>query len=814
MSMRQRILLENRWNSFRKSMKKFFWVVVFAIFSTPAIFGQFVHTNGTKIVDSNGNDLYFTGMNMGNWLVWEGYLMMGDYNYRTHTQFFNSVKQAFGGDLNKAIDFEHQWRINYVTEKAINELKGLGFNSVRVPFHFNLFWDYNTNSVSDRGFQYLDRLVQFCKTNGVYILLDMHAAPGYQNPGDHCDNGESNSSQPRGTVHFWDGNNVNIASQVWRHIANHYKNEPMIWGYDLLNEPVPQPGREYELLRSMVTMRNAIREVDNNHIIVAEGSWWSSELDKLDWTNGQVQSTSGVNSRWDNNIVYQTHHYSSDVSALNGRKDICNKLNVPMILGEYGESDMGNLRNMTNWCLSNDVDYFPWSFKKMSHDKCLWTINPNDAYNTLKNAINSNSTGPGNLYNDMISFCQNNIANGSAGLSWHQDFYDAVKNPNINNNNNNNNNNNTGGVTGLGGTYLLENRNSGMVMDVANGNPANGTNILQWNNTGNPNQQFKLNEVSPGIYSMICVLTAKGVDVAGVSNDNGANIQQWEYAGGANQKFKAEDAGGGYYKFRATHSNKIIEVGNASLAADGNINQWDDNGQACGQWKLLNVGNNNNNNTGSSLQIEAESYFQSAGVQTENCSEGGLNVGWLDKGDYMVYGVNIPASGTFTAEYRVASLNGGGSLKLESFGGATSFGTISIPSTGGWQNWSTVSHTVTLNAGQQNIAIAITNGGFNINWIKITQGTLKSGQVDNVSNSLETIQVEKKSLDVYPNPASNVVYVSGLIEDAQIEVYSIAGSKLCKNYGTSINISNLVSGTYIIRVTQLGNVSQFKFLKK
>lgn len=388
---------------------------------------QYVRAQGNQIVDGSGNPIYLRGMNLGNWLLWEGYLMMGDFNYRTHTQFFNGVKDAFGGNLNQAIEFEHQWRMNYVNEQTIIDLKNLGFNSVRVPFHFNMFWDWGSYAPRDHGFQYIDRLINWCRTHNMYILLDMHAAPGYQNPGDHSDNVESNSSQPRETVHFWDGDNINIASQVWRHIANRYKNEPIIWGYDLINEPVPQPGREYELLPSLITMRNAIRQVDNNHVIVAEGSWWGSDMQKLDWQDGAVQSNTGINYRWDNNLVYQTHHYSNDVSALNGRKALTDRLGVPLILGEYGENSNNLLRQMTDWCISNNVGYFPWSFKKMYHDRCIWTIHPNGAYNAVRDYIQNGGTPPANAYNDMISFCQNNIGNGTPGFTFHQGFYDAVK---------------------------------------------------------------------------------------------------------------------------------------------------------------------------------------------------------------------------------------------------------------------------------------------------------------------------------------------------------------------------------------------------
>ncbi len=137
----------------------------------------FVHTSGTKILDENGEPLFFSGINLGNWLVWEGYLMMGDFNYRTHTQFFNEISAALGGD-DKAKEFEYQWRMNYVDEKAIADLKELGFNSVRVPFNFKLF--YRDNMIVDDGFEFFDRVISFCRTHGMYVLLDMHGAPGTQ----------------------------------------------------------------------------------------------------------------------------------------------------------------------------------------------------------------------------------------------------------------------------------------------------------------------------------------------------------------------------------------------------------------------------------------------------------------------------------------------------------------------------------------------------------------------------------------------------------------------------------------------------------
>jgi len=122
--------------------------------------------------------------------------------------------------------------------------------------------------------------------------------------------------------------------------------------------------------------------------------------------------------------------------------------------------------------------------------------------------------------------------------------------------------------------------------------------------------------------------------------------------------------------------------------------------------------------------IQAESYNVMAGVQTEGTTDtgGGLNVGWIDTGDWMSYhNINIPTTGSYRVEYRVASPNSSRQLSLDLNGGATVLGYVTIPNTGGWQNWTTVSHTVNINAGTYNFGIFAQSGGWNINWWKITK---------------------------------------------------------------------------------------------
>lgn len=94
--------------------------------------------------------------------------------------------------------------------------------------------------------------------------------------------------------------------------------------------------------------------------------------------------------------------------------------------------------------------------------------------------------------------------------------------------------------------------------------------------------------------------------------------------------------------------------------------------------------------------IEAETFSAMSGVQTEPTTDtgGGENVGWIDSGDWLAYNaITIPTAGDYTLEYRIAS-PGGGQLSLDLNAGSIALGSTTIPGTGGWQNWQTVSQTV------------------------------------------------------------------------------------------------------------------------
>jgi predicted chitinase len=133
-------------------------------------------------------------------------------------------------------------------------------------------------------------------------------------------------------------------------------------------------------------------------------------------------------------------------------------------------------------------------------------------------------------------------------------------------------------------------------------------------------------------------------------------------------------------------------------------------------------------------KVEAESFIAMSGIQTETTTDmgGGLDVGWIDTGDWMDYSINVPSADTYSVEFRVASINSTGQVQLRDSVGNV-LATVNVPNTGGWQAWTTVSTYVNLGAGTQTLRLYASSGGFNVNWLNIA--TSISTIIANANNS-------------------------------------------------------------------------------
>ncbi|TRX45872.1 carbohydrate-binding protein [Fulvivirga sp. M361] len=224
---------------------------------------------------------------------------------------------------------------------------------------------------------------------------------------------------------------------------------------------------------------------------------------------------------------------------------------------------------------------------------------------------------------------------------------------------------------------------------------------------------------------------------------------------------------------------------------------------------------------GPTLVIEAENYSNMFGVQKENCSEGGQNVGYIDTGDWMAYQqISFPTSGNYLIQYRVASKVNGARLSADLNAGNTVLGQVSIPNTGGWQNWTTVSHTVNVTAGTHSFGLYAVSGGWNINWIKISKSQQNARLSDTEATSNTGIMKDIKDINlatIYPNPFVNAVQFKFGEKNATIAIFDALGHTIIASRtiesGESIDLSNLTKGLYLVTIEK-GGVKETKRLIK
>ena len=320
----------------------------------------FVDVKGRDFIAPDGQVLRLRGANLGFWLEPESYPMGIAPDYRP-SQYFDLFADLVGPDESRA--FWRSYQDNFITRDDIQYLKRIGINSVRLPFNYRLFADeYYLGSRQRRGFELLDRAVGWCREAGIYVVLDMHCAPGtqagwstddgYLQPWLFEDNGEESRRQ---------------LIDIWVSIARHYANEPAVLGYDLLGEPISQycdtariNPRLEPLYKRVVS---GIRKVDPRHIIFLEGAFWARNFDVF----GPPFAP---------RLAYSTHLYDSTAEYTNLQYfiDFGRKYQVPVWLGEFGETDAGWVALTRRRCESSGIGWCLWPIKKMDNDHDLLRI--------------------------------------------------------------------------------------------------------------------------------------------------------------------------------------------------------------------------------------------------------------------------------------------------------------------------------------------------------------------------------------------------------------------------------------------------------
>jgi endoglucanase len=324
----------------------------------------FVHTQASELVDGSDRPLTLRGTNLGNWLEPEGYMFLFEEGPTAPREIEDYFDELIGPE--QATEFWHQYRDAYITKADIDLLKATGMNSVRVPIHYKFFSRGN-----DEGFLLLDRLVGWAKADGMYVVIDMHQAPGGQTG--------TNIDDSHGYPWLYDSPGAQAELiDIWKRIADHYKDEPTVLGYDLLNEPIPhypqlqKYNNQLEPLYKRIAA--AIREVDTHHVLILGGAQWD--------TNFSV-----FGPPFDSNVLYQLHLYEfntpwNPATAADTEKKLAkyvafrDKYHVPIWLGESGENDDNWVRGFRVLLDRNKIGWCFWPYKKMEKTSAIVSIQP------------------------------------------------------------------------------------------------------------------------------------------------------------------------------------------------------------------------------------------------------------------------------------------------------------------------------------------------------------------------------------------------------------------------------------------------------
>lgn len=247
--------------------------------------GGLLRTRDTDIVNDAGEVVQLRGVNAGGWLVQESWMCLT--NAPSQLEAFAVLDERFGEATRRRL-FD-VYEANYWREQDFDNIAALGMNVIRVPFGWWNLTDAE-GALLDNAFDRLDWFVGECARRNIYVVLDLHGAPGSQNGADH-------SGDVTG-AHLWEDARYQDRTQaLWEAVAAHFRGNPTIAAYDLLNEPGAA------LTVTAVTqwdfydrLYRAVRAVDPEHIVILESGWGPEDLpapDRYGWEN----------------VVYEYHHY-------------------------------------------------------------------------------------------------------------------------------------------------------------------------------------------------------------------------------------------------------------------------------------------------------------------------------------------------------------------------------------------------------------------------------------------------------------------------------------------------------------------------
>jgi endoglucanase len=523
-----------------------------------------LHTSGRSIVNASGQVIQLQGVNLGGWFIMEKWMCPLDSGSLPDTySVIQMLDQRFGVATEQSLIKTYQQ--SWITTTDLDNIKAAGFNLVRVPVWWGMF--YPLNNVSNSGwrsdaFTVLDWLVSEAGSRGIYVIIDMHGVVGSQSTSG--DTGQQNTNT------YWsNSNNQGNTAYMWWEIANHYNGNPTVAGYDLINEPTGAPNNQ-AVINAQNDLYQSVRSADPNHIVVMEGTWGN-----WDWSMLPAPSQYG----W-TNVVYEMHEYQYNQSeavveggSTNQVNDFNNhaSYNVPGYIGEFNDFayGAGAWQFSTNAYNNAGLAWTMWAYKATDglipdswgfYDPTFWATTPNittDSAATIS-ADWQQWTTPATFAQNTSLGLQGTASTGSTSINtstW----------------------------------YNIVNENSGSCVDAAGWGTANGTTVQQWScGSQQYNQEWQFQSEGNGAYSIVNRNAPSEVwDVTNVGTADGSLLQLWTYGSGSNQQWTPVSLGNGYYKFVGVGSGRCLDTPAASTANGVQLQIYDCNGTGAQAFKLV-----------------------------------------------------------------------------------------------------------------------------------------------------------------------------------------------------------------------------------
>lgn len=488
---------------------------------------DFLTASGGYLKDTAGNIVALRGVNAGGWLIQESWMcpINGADRAWANLDTINALKNRGFTDEQIQTLF-NTYQNNWFTTTDLDNLKAMNVNLLRVPFWYRNFmkdengtWITGNDLNNNPGIQKLDWVISECGKRGIYVILDLHGAPGGQSM-DHCSGTLAKNELYDSTK------NRQIMADLWTKIASRYKGNPVVAAYDIMNEPQNNggysganswaPGSSDALSRTFSVydqMYKVIRAVDPDHVITMEAIWDRNCLPdpaQYGWKN----------------LMYQMHVYDTSINMIDQRvsdlKYYQSQYGVAAYAGEFN-SDPNEEYVMTKFNEAG-ISWSTWAYKgsKQSSGNNWFLYYANlpyvdstkDSYETILSKwgpqlkTSNFATNTSTVYTWIKKHTNDPVPSSTPSTSIES-----------------------------GKTYKITSKYSGKALDVADSSTSDGGNVQQWSYTGGNNQRWKAELLSDGYYKITNINSGKVLDAAGPSTADGANIQQWTSTGADNQLF-------------------------------------------------------------------------------------------------------------------------------------------------------------------------------------------------------------------------------------------------------------------------------------